>query len=96
MLADKVAREERRMARDKAVYAALRQAWVVGKEAGSGEGGRAAAGAVGAAAREMRAVEIVGLYEAQREGLEAELSAAKAEVGLENLVGEVGDGRSCG
>ena len=28
----------------------------------------------------MRPVEIVGLYERQREGLEAELGAAKAEV----------------
>jgi hypothetical protein len=38
------------------------------------------AGAVAAASREMRAVEIVGLYESQREGLEAELNAAKKEV----------------
>ena len=38
------------------------------------------AGAAAAAAREMRPVEIVGLYERQREGLEAELGAAKSEV----------------
>ena len=92
------------MARDKMIYAGLKQAWVVNKEelqgrsaAGMGRcGGRSSShsgidvypgpmhlspsGAVAAAAREMRPVEIVGLYEAQREGLEAELTAAKGEV----------------
>ena len=37
-------------------------------------------GAVAAASREMRPVEIVGLYEEQREGLEVELGAARQEV----------------
>ena len=39
-----------------------------------------APGAVSAAARELRPVEIVGLYETQRVALEAELAACKAEV----------------
>lgn len=82
------------MSRDKAVYASLKQAWLVSKEerereaalgaAGAAGGvafGRGAAGAVSAAVREMRPVEIVGLYEVQREGLDAELAAAKSEVG---------------
>ena len=37
-------------------------------------------GAVAAASREMRPVEIVGLYEEQREGLEVELGSARQEV----------------
>jgi hypothetical protein len=41
---------------------------------------RAAAGAVAAAARELRPIELVGLYETQKEVVERELAAAKAEV----------------
>ncbi len=37
-------------------------------------------GAVAAAARELRPVEIVGVYEQQRETLEYELAVAKKEV----------------
>lgn len=37
-------------------------------------------GAVAAAARELRPVELVGIYEGQKEALEKELAAAKAEV----------------
>lgn len=48
---------------------------------GSGSGvSRGAAGAVAAAARELRPVELVGLYEVQKEALEKELAASKAEV----------------
>jgi hypothetical protein len=68
--------EERRLARDKAIYARLRQAYAASK---SRQG--AAAGAVAAAARELRPVEIVGLYEAQREALEGETAGLRAEVG---------------
>ncbi len=42
---------------------------------------RAGAGAVAAAARELRPAEIVGVYEAQREATEAELAVLKQEVG---------------
>jgi hypothetical protein len=41
---------------------------------------RMSAGAVAAAARELRPVELVGIYEGQKEALEKELAAAKAEV----------------
>jgi hypothetical protein len=41
---------------------------------------RAAAGAVAAAARELRPIELVGIYEGQKEAVERELAAAKAEV----------------
>lgn len=42
---------------------------------------RSVAGAVAAAARELRPVELVGLYESQKEVLEQEVATAKAEVG---------------
>lgn len=56
--------------------------------------GKSAAGAVAAAARELRPVEIVGVYEAQRETLEGELAAAKAEVRItapkpDNMLGSL-------
>lgn len=101
-------REERRLARDKAVYQRIKQAyaasggaaagrraaqaaaggsnaWSATVEIGPGAGGAAArrsnaAGAVAAAARELRPVELVGIYEGQKEALEKELAAAKAEV----------------
>jgi hypothetical protein len=101
-----VIKEERRLARDKAAYARIRQAYAsttkrpagapaalssaAAGPAGLGLGGgqlemapaarRAAAGAVAAAARELRPVELVGLYETQKEEVERELAAAKAEV----------------
>jgi hypothetical protein len=98
-----VIKEERRLARDKAAYARIRQAYASSAKrpagnpaalaaagpAGLGLGGqlelapavrRAAAGAVAAAARELRPIELVGIYEGQREAVERELAAAKAEV----------------
>ncbi|KAL6756451.1 hypothetical protein V8C86DRAFT_73358 [Haematococcus lacustris] len=87
-LADKVAREERVVARDKQVYARLRSAFATHREqvlngSTNGKGpGTNAAGAVAAAARELRPVEIVGLYEQQRETLDSELTAARKEVRL--------------
>jgi hypothetical protein len=60
-------------------------AWSATVEVGPGTGGAAgrrsnAAGAVAAAARELRPVELVGIYEGQKEALEKELAAARAEV----------------
>lgn len=92
-----VVKEERRLARDKAAYSRIRQAFAQSKRptattpaglglAALGNGSdvssrRAAAGAVAAAARELRPVELVGIYESQKEAMEKELAAAKAEVG---------------
>lgn len=90
-----VVKEERRLARDKQAYARIRQAHAQSKRptattpAGLGLAAlagsdvtarRAAAGAVAAAARELRPVELVGIYESQKEVMEKELAAAKAEV----------------
>jgi hypothetical protein len=111
-----VTREERRLARDKAAYQRIKQAYVASGGAAAGRKAAAAtaaagpglgsggwqlstvdvvggatagslarrssnvAGAVAAAARELRPVELVELYEAQKEALEKELAAAKAEV----------------
>ncbi len=47
---------------------------------GGGKGAANAAGAMAAAARELRPVEIVGLYETRREAAEQELAAWRAEV----------------
>lgn len=44
-------------------------------------GARGAASAVAAAARELRPVEIVSVYEAQREAADAELAVLRQEVG---------------
>nr|BAI63221.1 basal body protein [Chlamydomonas reinhardtii] len=85
-LADKVAREERRLARDKAAYTRIRAAYLQTMAHSSTAGGAGgtpsgkAAGAMAAAARELRPVEIVGLYESRREALEEELSVCRAEV----------------
>ncbi|KAG2450781.1 hypothetical protein HYH02_004618 [Chlamydomonas schloesseri] len=87
-LAEKVAREERRLARDKAAYSRIRAAYLQtmapGGSSSTGGGGNTpsgkAAGAMAAAARELRPVEIVGLYESRREALEEELSVCRAEV----------------
>ncbi|GIL44765.1 hypothetical protein Vafri_2272 [Volvox africanus] len=93
VLAERVAQEERRVARDKAAYQRIRAAYVatLGSAAGSTNGGNPgagaqqqqqhrAAGAIAAAARELRPVEIVGLYETRREASEQELAAYRAEV----------------
>lgn len=109
-----VTREERRLARDKAVYQRIKQAyaatggsaagrraalaaaggsnaWSAAVDMGPGAASSArrsnAAGAVAAAARELRPVELVGIYEGQKEALEKELAAAKAEVGAGALLG---------
>ncbi|KAG1659544.1 hypothetical protein FOA52_016167 [Chlamydomonas sp. UWO 241] len=87
MLSDKVAKEERRLARDKTTYASLRQAWLASRD-----GGRSSAGAVAAACREMRPVELVGLYEAQRAGLESELSHLRSE--SRTLAGQLRDAQN--
>lgn len=106
-----VTREERRLARDKAAYARIKQAfagtggaaalaaaaasrrggsggWDAAAPTVAGDGGMTssgrrsnAAGAVAAAARELRPVELVGIYEGQKEAMEQELAAAKVEVG---------------
>ncbi|KIY91332.1 hypothetical protein MNEG_16632, partial [Monoraphidium neglectum] len=98
-LADKVAREERRLAHDKAAYARLRQAHAATKRdaavaaaAAGGVAGRGAAGAVAAAARELRPVEIVGIYETQREALERDLSVLKQEARV--LAGQLRDAQN--
>eukprot|EP00775_Hariotina_reticulata_P013264 gene13264-13394_t len=80
-LAEKVAREERRLASDKRAYARIRQAYASSRRSGLAAVGaqRAAAGAVAAAARELRPIELVGLYESQKEVLEQEAATAKAE-----------------
>ncbi|GIM00811.1 hypothetical protein Vretimale_5731 [Volvox reticuliferus] len=94
VLAEKVAQEERRVARDKTAYQRIRAAYVatLGSGAGSTNGGNSgagtqqqqqqqrAAGAIAAAARELRPVEIVGLYETRREAAEQELAGYRAEV----------------
>lgn len=59
-LAVAVGREERLVGKSKQTYARLKSAWAQAK------GTSKAAGAISAAARELRPVEIVGLYEEQR------------------------------
>ncbi|MEW5300295.1 MAG: hypothetical protein WDW36_003235 [Sanguina aurantia] len=76
-LAERVAREERRLARDKAVYGRMRGAYVAHRADLQGKG---AAGAISAASRELRPIEIVAIYELQREALEGELGGARSEV----------------
>ncbi|KAF5839020.1 hypothetical protein DUNSADRAFT_1797 [Dunaliella salina] len=78
-LADKVVKEERQAARDKQVYARLRSAFAAHR---ADLQGKNAAGSIAAASRELRPVEIVGVYEQQREGLETQLVAARTEVRL--------------
>jgi hypothetical protein len=69
------------VARDKAVYSRLRQAYAASKSRAAAAAGCTAAGALAVAARELRPAEIVGLYEQQREALEAEAAGLRAEVG---------------
>lgn len=79
---DKVAKEERRVTRDKEAYARLRSAFAATASAPG-----KAAGAVAAAARELRPLEIVGLYETRREALDQEVAGCRAEVGAGNGLG---------
>jgi len=67
-LAEKAEREDRRKARDKEIYDKLKRSVA-----------RQTAGAASAAVRELRPVEIVGIYEAQRDAAEAELTQLAAE-----------------
>ncbi|KAK9820170.1 hypothetical protein WJX72_007055 [[Myrmecia] bisecta] len=76
-LTDKVAQDERRGKRDADALARIKRAIITHK---GDPQGRAAAGAVSAAARELRPVEIVSMYESHREGMEMELVALRAEV----------------
>lgn len=59
-LAVAVGREERQVGKAKQTYARLKSAWAQAK------GSSKAAGAISAATRELRPVEIVGIYEEQR------------------------------
>lgn len=59
-LAVSLGREERQLGKAKQTYARLKSAWAQAK------GTSKAAGAISAAARELRPVEIVSLYEEQR------------------------------
>ena len=52
----------------------------------------AVAGGIAAATRELRPIELVGLYEGQREALDAELSVVKAEAKL--LAGQLRDAQN--
>ncbi|MEW5316929.1 MAG: hypothetical protein WDW38_008268 [Sanguina aurantia] len=88
-LAERVAKEERRLARDKAVYARMRGAYVTHKADLQGKG---AAGAISAASRELRPIEIVAIYELQREALERELGGARSEV--RSLCGQLRDAQN--
>lgn len=74
-LAERVAREERRTARDKEVYERLKR---VHATAG-GSRQSPSSGSVNAAVRELRPVEIVSLYEAQRDQQESELAVLRKE-----------------
>ena len=71
-LAAAVAREERTLARNKEVYSRVRTAWAATK------GTPKAPGAVAAAARELRAIEIVGIYEHAKASSDAELARLAA------------------
>ena len=68
-LRDKVERDERRQKRDKVIYDKLRH-----------KVSRQSSGSVSAIVRELRAVEIVGIYESQREVLESELVALRTDL----------------
>jgi hypothetical protein len=72
-LAAGVAREERTLARNRDVYGRVRAAWAATK------GTPRAPGAIAAAARELRAIEIVGIYEHAKAGADAELARLAAE-----------------
>lgn len=54
---------------------------------------RSAAAAAAAAARELRPVDIVGVYEAQREAAEAELAILRQEVGAMVVADALGRAR---
>jgi hypothetical protein len=59
-LAVSIAKEERALARNKQTYGRIKAAWA------STRGTNKAAGAISGASREMRPVEIVGIYEEQK------------------------------
>eukprot|EP00892_Ulva_mutabilis_P009660 jgi/Ulvmu1/7066/UM033_0126.1 len=72
-LAVAVGREERLTGKARQTYARLKSAWAQAK------GSSKAAGAISAAARELRPVEIVGIYEEQRAQTDTELKRLAAE-----------------
>ncbi|BDA41633.1 hypothetical protein COCOBI_02-4140 [Coccomyxa sp. Obi] len=76
-LAAKVRAEEWRLQRDADAHSRIKAALASHK--GDGRA-KSAAGAVSAAVREMRPLEIVGVYESQREALEMELAVLRAEM----------------
>lgn len=67
-LATSVSREERTLARNREVYGRVRSAWAATK------GGGRAPGAVAAAARELRPVEIVGIFEHHKAETDLEIA----------------------
>lgn len=72
-LATAVAKEERSKARTRDTYARMRNAWAATK------GSSRASGAIAAAARELRPIEIVGIYEHAKQASDAELSRLAVE-----------------
>ena len=68
-LRERLEREDRRHVRDKDIYDKLRK-----------KVSRQNAGSVSAVVRELRPVEIVGIYESQREVLESELTGLRTEL----------------
>ena len=89
-LEDKVEREERRLARNKAAYARARATLAAAR--GGGGGGTLGAGRHNSMTREPRPLELVALYEEQKEATEAELAAARAEVRV--LAGQLRDAQN--
>ena len=90
-LAERVQREERRQQRDKEVYERLKRAHAALRAdrtgssrspSGSSRSPSGSAGAVAAATRELRPVEIVGIYEAQRDAMEQELEVSGDRVAV--------------
>lgn len=83
-LAERVQREERRQQRDKEVYERLKRAHAAlrADRTGSSRSPSGSAGAVAAATRELRPVEIVGIYEAQRDAMEQELEVSGDRVAV--------------
>eukprot|EP00884_Botryococcus_braunii_P006227 jgi/Botrbrau1/15605/Bobra.0264s0005.1 len=73
----KVKAEERLHKRSSAAYARIKRALATSR--GDMEG-KSAAGAMAAACRELRPIEIVALYEEEREATEAEVAMLRAEV----------------
>ncbi|KAK9842063.1 hypothetical protein WJX81_006688 [Elliptochloris bilobata] len=87
-LLERVQADEARASKGAAALQRMRRALSAHK----GQAGRSAAGAVAAAARELRPVEIAGHYEAQLEPLQEEAAGLRAEVGV--LAGQLRDAQN--